>query len=43
MTRQLPQAGEPAHDFMLPAVDGGMVALANYPKPVILVFLRHLA
>jgi peroxiredoxin len=43
MTRRLPQAGEPAPDFALPAVDGATVALADFPKPVALVYLRHLA
>ena len=41
--RRLPHAGEPAPDFTLPATDGGTVDLAAYPKPVVLVFLRHLA
>jgi peroxiredoxin len=41
--RRLPHAGEPAPDFTLPATDGGTVHLAAYPKPVALVFLRHLA
>jgi peroxiredoxin len=32
-----------APDFTLPATDGGTVHLAEYPRPVALVFLRHLA
>jgi peroxiredoxin len=40
---RLPQVGEPAPDFTLPATDGGTVHLADDPKPVVLVFLRHLA
>ncbi|MEW6130344.1 MAG: hypothetical protein AB1757_25135 [Acidobacteriota bacterium] len=38
-----PKIGELAPDFTLPAVDGDSVHLANYAKPVSLVFLRHLA
>ncbi len=37
-----PRVGELAPDFSLPAIDGGAVRLAEYPKPVALVFLRHL-
>ncbi len=40
--RRLPRVGELALDFSLPAIDGGAVQLAEYPKPVALVFLRHL-
>lgn len=43
LSTRLPRAGEPAPDFTLPATDGGAVHLAEYPKPVALVFLRHLA
>lgn len=40
---RLPKVGEMAPGFVLPATDGTMVDLAAYPKPVALVFLRHLA
>jgi peroxiredoxin len=40
---RLPQVGERAPDFTLPATDGDSIDLAEYPKPVALVFLRHLA
>lgn len=40
---RVPLRGEPAPDFMLPCTDGGEVRLALVPKPVVLVFLRHLA
>ncbi|GAC1458537.1 MAG: hypothetical protein PVSMB4_18080 [Ktedonobacterales bacterium] len=40
---RLPRVGELAPDFTLPATDGGTVHLAEYPRPVALVFLRHLA
>ena len=43
MTLRLLQAGEPAPDFTLPAVDGATVTLADVSKPVALVYLRHLA
>jgi len=39
----LPGVGTPAPDFELEAVDGGSIRLAEAPKPVALVFLRHLA
>lgn len=39
---RLPRVGESAPDFSLPAIDGGTVRLAEYPKPIALVFLRHL-
>jgi hypothetical protein len=35
--------GEPAPDFTLPATDSGVIHVAAYPKPVALIFLRHLA
>ncbi len=35
-------AGAEALDFSLPATDDTIVHLAAYPKPVALVFLRHL-
>ena len=38
-----PRVGECAPDFTLPATEGAEVRLALCPKPVILVFLRHLA
>lgn len=37
------EVGDSAPDFELPAADGGTLRLADYPKPVALVFLRHLA
>jgi hypothetical protein len=40
---RLPKVGAMAQGFVLPATDGTMVDLAAYPKPVALVFLRHLA
>jgi peroxiredoxin len=40
---RLPRAGEPAPGFTLPATDGEVVHLVAYPKPVALIFLRHLA
>lgn len=40
---RLPRVGAPAPDFALPATDGMRVHLAKCPKPVIVVFLRHLA
>jgi peroxiredoxin len=40
---RLPRVGEPAPALHLPATDGTTVDLATYPKPVALVFLRHLA
>ncbi|HLZ21278.1 MAG TPA: hypothetical protein VKQ30_04060 [Ktedonobacterales bacterium] len=43
MPLRFPRAGEPAPDFTLPATDGAEVQLGIYPKPVALVFLRHLA
>lgn len=39
----LPSVGERAPDFVLPATDGGSIRLSQYPKPVALVFLRHLS
>jgi peroxiredoxin len=43
MKRQVPRVGEMAPDFTLAATDGGTLRLADAPKPVALVFLRHLA
>ena len=40
---RLPGVGELAPDFKLEALDGSIVNLSEYPKPVALVFLRHLA
>ena len=40
--RQL-REGELAPDFTLPATDGTTVSLSSYPKPLALVFFRHLA
>jgi len=42
MRLTFPRVGEPAPDFALIAIDGAHVHLADYPKPVALVFLRHL-
>jgi peroxiredoxin len=39
---RLPHAGETAPDFTLPSTNGEMVHLADFPKPVALLFLRHL-
>jgi hypothetical protein len=39
----LPERGAVAPDFSLPAIDGLMVKLSSYPKPVALIFMRHLA
>lgn len=41
--RGLPRVGEPAPDFSLQAVDGATIALGETAKPVVLVFMRHLA
>lgn len=40
---RVPKPGELAPNFVLPATDGSTVELASYPKPVALVFMRHLA
>jgi peroxiredoxin len=40
---RVPEVGEVAPDFSLPAISGTTVELTHYPKPVVLVFLRHLA
>ena len=40
---RIPKIGEIAPNFVLPATDGSMVELAIYPKPTVLVFMRHLA
>ncbi|HET9528944.1 MAG TPA: hypothetical protein VFQ92_01230 [Blastocatellia bacterium] len=40
---RVPRVGEIAPDFTLPATDGGVVGLSDSPKPVAIVFLRHLA
>jgi peroxiredoxin len=42
MRLRFPRIGEPAPDFTLSATDGGQMRLADCPKPVALVFLRHL-
>ena len=39
---RLPRAGKMAPAFALAATDGAPVDLATTPKPVALVFLRHL-
>jgi len=39
---QLPLVGTIAPNFNLPAIDGERVELASYPKPVALIFMRHL-
>jgi peroxiredoxin len=38
-----PQLGEVAPDFSLLATDGSTVTLADYPKPLSISFVRHLA
>jgi len=43
MPLRLPREGASAPDFTLPATEGGEVQLSTSPKPVALVFLRHLA
>jgi peroxiredoxin len=35
--------GDEAPVFTLPSVDGGVISLSEQPKPVALIFLRHLA
>jgi len=40
---RVPLVGEPAPDFEAVDVDGRPVALSRQPKPIALVFLRHLA
>ncbi|HWP41793.1 MAG TPA: hypothetical protein VNO14_01065 [Blastocatellia bacterium] len=40
---RVPGVGEVAPDFALPATDGGSVRLGEHPKPVAIVFFRHLA
>lgn len=40
---RVPKVGEIAPNFSLPALDGNTVEVAQYPRPVALVFLRHLA
>lgn len=40
---RVPRAGEPAPDFEAQSLDGTTLTLASHPKPVALVFLRHLA
>lgn len=42
MSLHFPRAGEQAPDFTLPAIDGARVRLSEHPRPVALVFLRHL-
>lgn len=42
MRLRFPRVGEPAPDFTLPSIDGRLAHLAEHPKPVALVFLRHL-
>lgn len=37
------RVGEQAPDFTLPATDGSTVTLSSYPKPLAVVFFRHLA
>lgn len=42
MLGHFPRIGEQAPDFALRSIDGVHVHLVEYPKPVALVFLRHL-
>ncbi len=42
MGPHFPRVGQQAPDFTLPAADSGVVRLSQHPKPVALVFLRHL-
>ena len=39
----LPSVGTVAPNFILPDIDGSKIELAKFPKPVSLVFFRHLA
>jgi peroxiredoxin len=43
MDLRLPQVGAPPPNFKLPDTAGETVELAAYPRPVGLVFMRHLA
>lgn len=43
MERKLPRVGDLAPDFTLATTNGGALRLATVPRPVALVFLRHLA
>ncbi len=40
---RIPQVGEAAPDFEATDVEGRTIVLSQHPKPVALVFLRHLA
>jgi peroxiredoxin len=40
---RLPKPGEDAPNFDLSCIDGGTVGMRDVPKPLLLIFLRHLA
>jgi peroxiredoxin len=41
-TLDVPRVGTIAPDFVLPTIDRGVIQLADFPRPFVLVFLRHL-
>lgn len=43
MLSPIPRVGDPAPEFATVDVSGQPVVLTHHPKPVVLVFLRHLA
>ena len=42
MLLDVPRVGAAAPDFTLPATNGSLIHLAAFPRPIVLVFLRHL-
>ena len=40
---RIPSVDEPAPDFEATDVDGRAIVLSRQPKPIALIFLRHLA
>jgi hypothetical protein len=40
---RLPTNGDMAPDFSIASVNGGTIRMEEVPKPLLLVFLRHLA
>lgn len=38
----VPRVGTIAPNFVLPTTDRGVIQLAEFPTPFVLVFLRHL-